>query len=129
MNRNKRILLALCILVFVVALVGVFTIAQAQNVVGVQRWEYALMTWDVGNNNFVFNVSGFYSGEDSNFGLISERDTTDQLFSLLDESGIAGLVDYLAVLGLQGYELIDISSLSGGGNTVYVYHFKRPEKQ
>lgn len=115
---------AILVVLAVVLLVGVVTVASSQSFVRSQRWEYAIVMWNVSEGEFSWMVSPVY--EMSDFETAFAHDITQQLWDALDETGEAGLSDYLAVMGISGYELVDVTNMQ---TSALVYTFKRPEKQ
>jgi|SRR5690606_29117497 len=119
MHRKAKITVALSVLVVVIALVSIFSVVQAQTTAGQQQWQYTILTWDFQNSEFSWNTSTLY--DDLDFD--TKRDVTQNVWDALAGIDGAGLVDYLAVMGLSNYELVDIVGPVGG---VMLYTFKRP---
>lgn len=125
MNTRTRVGIGVLLAVIVVLLIGVFSLAQAQSTAGVQRWEYAIVAWNVTENTYIWNTSVLYAPDyGSEFQSVTDRSIIDNLWEVLDMSPDAGLVDYLAIMGLNDYELVTVSSPNIG---LFIYYFKRPE--
>lgn len=115
------------VLYFIVALVliGIVAVAvQAQTTSKAQRWEYAVVLWNSSSDEFIFRPSTVYEGAE--FTLALDHSLTERLWDALGTVEGVGLIDYLAVMGVTGYELVDVSNI---GASLFIYHFKRPEKQ
>ena len=114
---------AMMVVVVLVLIVGVYVVVQAQGITPFQQWEYAMLVFDSSEGSYTFTTSVVY--DEMEFEVALGHELTKNLFEALDGIEDAGLVDYMAAMGVSGFELVDSVNLS---NSVIVYNFKRPEK-
>lgn len=123
MLNRKRIVLGMVLVTLV--FLGIFTVVQAQNRVISQQWQYAIVMWNPSDNTYTYRTSSLYEGNDTFEPAIS-NDLTQQVWDGISQVEGVGLVDYLGVMGLSGYELVDVTNVQ---TALMIYTFKRPAKQ
>lgn len=118
---KRKYILIIAALVLIMVLVSIIPIVSSQSTVAAQRWEYAIVIWDISKSEFSWNVSGLYDSLESEFPV--GHDTIQVAWEMVADSEGSGLVDYLAVMGVSSYELVDVTNLQ---TSALVYTFKRP---
>lgn len=105
MKRLFSIILLTAVLTFPMS-----EIAHAQ----ASQWIYAIMYWDVSDGDFSWNISIVYDQANIETG----RDTIENLWGIIEEAN-GGLVDYLAIFGAAGYELV--STTARGTDLIFIF--------
>ena len=116
---SKEKILTIAILVLLV-LMAIGRVVNSQTTVAAQRWEYSLLIWDTSESAAIWRVSTLYESLQDKF-LVGPESVRGVWDAVTESDG--GLADYMAVLGISGYELADATGLQNGD---LIYTFKRP---
>lgn len=117
----KRILPIVVVLVIIIvaSLPFLSNLSKVEAQSEEQLWEYAVMIWNVSSGEFSWHPSALYDFVGSDFAI--NRDRMDTAWDILNNAEKAELVDYLATVGIAGYELVDSETINGE----VFYHFRK----
>jgi len=103
----KRLISIICVVVMFA--MPIATVVQAQN----ELFSSAVVFWDVADQEYSYFMSSFFWEEE--FARKEQIDTNWEIVESLE----GGLVDYLAVFGLAGYELV--GSFPRGAEIIFIF--------
>lgn len=120
MTRNLTIVL-LTVIVTIGAFAFYSQLSPVEAQLSFQQWEYALVIWDSSEREYSVTFSDVY--ELGEVGLPLEQSVVQELWEVVAGLPDPRIMDYLAVLGITGYELVSTETLPGA---LVFYYFKRP---